>query len=500
MMIHKYPFSKHEGHVKEGLQKNNPLHSKAKANVTSPQTHDEQDLWADIGLSMKEPDVQEFREVLRELSAVYGQDETVRDTYFYLSGTINKADFLNQLSGGGPDLNNISHPLPKIHVQNHHRANGETIHPIYREEMEDFRTPTVDSDDVDEEWNLIGEAVSEKDIISLRESLQHLSETNLNGASSLRDIEMYLEGNMDLQETERFENELEVNNHLKADLELYQEIGLAMSEKDILELRSVLEDVTCRNHSSSRDLREIEDYVDALLPGEELDGFSTEMEENDDLKSAVILEKELRTAIREKGVMELRDNLRKVSVDVYTREEKSFLPLHKANRKFKKAGTVAAVLVLATGLSFYFQYQGETREEFLGKYLKPPQSVSSFRSAESSANQELETAFRFYNQVDYHSALQHFGNVLELEPSHQAAHFYSGASYQGLTRYNQAIHEYNMVLNHNDNIFVDQAEWYRALCYVRLGEMESAYTSLEAIETKNGYFARDARRLLKKLR
>ncbi len=499
-MIHKYPFSKHEEHVKVGLQKNDPLHTGAKANVTSPQTHNEQDLWTDIGLSLRETDVQEMRELLRNLSAAYDQEETMQDPCFYLSEAINKADFLDQPSGDAPDLKNISHPLPKIHVHNHCRANGETIHPIYKDEMEDFRSAPFDSDDADEEWTMIGEAVGEKDIIALRESLQHLSELNLNGISSLRDIETYLEGNMDRQDVARFEDEIKVNNRLKADMELYQEIGLAMSETDILKLRTVLEEITKRNYSTSRDLREIEDYVDSLLPGKELDDFSAELDENEDLKSAVYLEKELRTAIREDDIMELRDNLRKISVDVYTREEKSFLPIHKANNKIRKAGTVAAVLVFAVGLSFFFRYQGETREKFFGKYLIPPQAVSAFRSAESSANYELETAFRFYNQADYQNALLHFGNVLGLEPSHQAAHFYSGASYQGLTRYNQAIHEYNMVLNHNDNIFVDQAEWYRALCYVRLGEMKSAIAYLEAIKNKNGYYAKDARRLLKKLR
>ncbi len=499
-MIHKYPFSKHEGHVFDGLPKSNPLHPDAKANVTSPQTHNEPDLWDDIGLSLIEPDVQAIREVLRDLSASFDHEDATPESLFDLSETINKGEFLNQLPGGDPNLKNISQPLPKIHVHNHYRANGETIHPIYREEMGDILTASVDSDDANEEWNVIGEAVREKDIMALRESLQHLSETNLNGLSSLRDIEMYLEGNMDMQEIARFEDEIKVNHRLKADLELYQEIGLAMSEKDILELRSALEDVTCRNLSSSRDFREIEDYVDDLLAGGELDNFSAELDENDDLKASVNLEKDLRTAIGEDDVMGLREHLRKVSVDVYTRDEKSFLPLNKANRKFRKAGTVAAVLVLAAGLSFFFRYQGETKEEFLGKYLMPPQSVSTFRSAESSANQELETAFRFYNQADYQAALLHFGKVIELEPSHQAAHFYSGASHQGLTRYDQAIYEYNIVLNHNDNIFVDQAEWYRALCYVRLGEKDPAFTHLEAIATKNGYFAKDARRMLKRLR
>jgi Na+/glutamate symporter len=49
-------------------------------------------------------------------------------------------------------------------------------------------------------------------------------------------------------------------------------------------------------------------------------------------------------------------------------------------------------------------------------------------------------------------------------------------------------------------MFVEQAEWYRALCNFGLGNKKTAITQLEAINNKNGYFEKDAKSLLKQLK
>jgi hypothetical protein len=69
-----------------------------------------------------------------------------------------------------------------------------------------------------------------------------------------------------------------------------------------------------------------------------------------------------------------------------------------------------------------------------------------------------------------------------------------------MERFDEAIPEYSRVIKHGDNMFVEEAEWYRALCYVKLGKKDSAREQLLAIINRNGYYAADAKAVLRKNR
>ena len=69
-----------------------------------------------------------------------------------------------------------------------------------------------------------------------------------------------------------------------------------------------------------------------------------------------------------------------------------------------------------------------------------------------------------------------------------------------LEKYSEAIPEYSKVVAQGDNMFVEEAEWYRALCYLKLGNNETAKRQLVGIINRNSYFASDAKAVLRKNR
>jgi tetratricopeptide (TPR) repeat protein len=78
--------------------------------------------------------------------------------------------------------------------------------------------------------------------------------------------------------------------------------------------------------------------------------------------------------------------------------------------------------------------------------------------------------------------------------------FYKGASLQNLGKYDDAILAYSKVLNHGDNLFLEEAEWYRCLCYLKMGNKVTARNELLAVLKRNGHFESDAKVLLRRLK
>ncbi|MBK6282907.1 MAG: hypothetical protein IPF54_09790 [Draconibacterium sp.] len=78
--------------------------------------------------------------------------------------------------------------------------------------------------------------------------------------------------------------------------------------------------------------------------------------------------------------------------------------------------------------------------------------------------------------------------------------FYKAASLQGLENYNSAIVEYSKVINHGDNLFVEEAEWYRSLCYLKLKNYEKSRSELYAVIERKGHFENDAKAIIRRLK
>jgi tetratricopeptide (TPR) repeat protein len=71
---------------------------------------------------------------------------------------------------------------------------------------------------------------------------------------------------------------------------------------------------------------------------------------------------------------------------------------------------------------------------------------------------------------------------------------------QNLERFEEAIPQYSKVIEHGDNMFVEEAEWYKALCYLKLERKDLAKEQLVAIINRNGYYANNAKAILKRTR
>jgi tetratricopeptide (TPR) repeat protein len=95
-------------------------------------------------------------------------------------------------------------------------------------------------------------------------------------------------------------------------------------------------------------------------------------------------------------------------------------------------------------------------------------------------------------------------NILEQMPESNIEYpvfdFYKAASFQRLEKLDDAIAGYTKVINHGDNLFVEESEWYRSLCYLKTGDKERAKTELLAVIERKGHFENDAKAVIRRLK
>jgi len=67
-------------------------------------------------------------------------------------------------------------------------------------------------------------------------------------------------------------------------------------------------------------------------------------------------------------------------------------------------------------------------------------------------------------------------------------------------KYPEAKQSFGRVIDDKDNLFVDQARWYLALCYLNTNETKKAKELFLTISKENGIYQNDAKKIMKGLK
>lgn len=484
----------------QGLMNDDQMMEFEKQLEEDSQLHEDLLLIQEIEAAISETDTNQLR---MQINSVMNEKPITSEK---LSAQFNLAEetllegFVDQLPLD-QDIIEYLEALPKIHIENHHRNDAEVIHQVYKDQQK--KTEIVEDEDVftlNDEWFDMEEAIQEKDVMNLRESLKQIQTTVYAHNYSIEEMESYMEGSMSSNQLELFEEELTVNAALNADVELLFDLDEALSETDIFELRESVQLIMAKETSSSHSLSDIESFIYDELDDEIRDSLANEIYENDDLRAELNLIRELDEALAEKDILQLRDELRSLSVEMAVTEEKSIIPFNHSAIGLKRLVSVAAVLLMILGSSLMIRFLATPSGSVSDLYNDSPVAITSFRSAVPDVNSQLLSGFELYNNNDFSGALSYFQKVLQVDNVNAAAHFYAGASHQNLEEFGKAVRQYKNVIEHNDNIFVEQAEWYMGLCLVQLNEKEKAMAVLEAIISRDSFYQEKAEVLLKKLK
>ncbi len=241
----------------------------------------------------------------------------------------------------------------------------------------------------------------------------------------------------------------------------------------------------------------VERYLSKTMDKEELTWFKEEMEVNPDLAEEVRMHQDIGKAILNDETLEFRAQIS----SLFEKEEKPVT----STRKFRiphavrvAVASLAALIVLGTGIYIYTHRTIPT-DKLFQMYYEPFDGVMNVRSNNSQVADLLLTAMNKYGNQEFESALLLFETVLAKDMENITSRFYSGISYMETKRFGTAESTFKGVIDHDDNLFIEHAEWYLSLCYIKTGDKDKAEVLLESIAGSDSYYSRTARRLVRNL-
>lgn len=197
---------------------------------------------------------------------------------------------------------------------------------------------------------------------------------------------------------------------------------------------------------------------------------------------------ELYNAISDENKLALRETLNAV----HNKEVQNNYMISIFSWKVQSIAASIAVFLLV-GASFLFNMNDPlTNQELFGQYYTTESSILNVRSGNTADFSPLNEGMQYFEQKNYNKAL----NAFKLDADNVVVKLYSGFSYMELQQYDQAISEFEDIIDQNDNLFIDQAEWNLGLCYIITNNTDQAKETLTKITNSNTIYNIRAQQLL----
>jgi tetratricopeptide (TPR) repeat protein len=174
------------------------------------------------------------------------------------------------------------------------------------------------------------------------------------------------------------------------------------------------------------------------------------------------------------------------------------IPTVFTKRKFYYYAAASAALLIATGgLVQRLSGPEMNNSGVFDKYYAPYEVTVTYRSGNTEVDRLLLNALERYEEKDYEYALVLFEEVLESRQNDMAVNLYSGISYMEEEKYQKATTSFSNIIADKDNLFIEQAKWYLAMCYLKTEKAEKAQDVLKEIINEESYYKEQAARVLK---
>jgi tetratricopeptide (TPR) repeat protein len=240
----------------------------------------------------------------------------------------------------------------------------------------------------------------------------------------------------------------------------------------------------------------ISKYLEGELDAITAARFEEDMEKDPGLRDEMDLYKQVDKALSDSEVMELRMQLH----DMH--EQHAYSTHSGSGKKYKSVLriSVAATLALFLGFSaINFFWIGNT-QRLVDKYFQPYQVTSTNRSGDTEADKTLQIALEKYQSQQYKEAVILFEKAIENDPGKIGIQLYSGISYFEIAEYLKAVKSFTKVIEHQDNLYIEQAKWYLGLCYLKTEEKEKAIKQFRELVDSDSFYSAKAKTILKRLR
>ncbi|MFO7575679.1 MAG: tetratricopeptide repeat protein [Bacteroidales bacterium] len=240
----------------------------------------------------------------------------------------------------------------------------------------------------------------------------------------------------------------------------------------------------------------IERYISDEMKPEEKAWFEKELDGDPALRKELNLRKETDEILRrDSDIRALRNKIRVIAAD-HTRKKP-------ATVRISVAKYAAAITLFILAGSTIWLFSGKlSNEEIFEQYytVVPVAGESVSRSLSLSPDDAYIQAVNEYKKGDYDKAISLFLQYTTLEEDNPELYMMLGNSYAEKEQFTEAGANYRRVIDHNDNLYIEDANWMLALCYLRTGDSEKARMQLSMIASSDSRHSRNAVKALRKLK
>lgn len=237
----------------------------------------------------------------------------------------------------------------------------------------------------------------------------------------------------------------------------------------------------------------IEQYIDNELNAEGRKKVEALLASNNEFSQEFNLRMDVNNAIVERDIISLRRSLE----DIYRNsKEDTGTTIRKLYEKKWHFAAASATILILLGSILLTNQKTPNAENLFNSYYHAETSIMVTRSSNIDIDNDVRTALQFYSNADYQKAIDIFENNQE----NIISKFYLGLSLIETNNYGKAKESFQSVLDHNDNLFIEQAEWYKALCLLKLEENNEAIKLFTSIENSNSLFKVQASEILQSIK
>lgn len=241
----------------------------------------------------------------------------------------------------------------------------------------------------------------------------------------------------------------------------------------------------------------ISKYLEGELNPLEARDFEEALGLDHELQEEMDLYRDVDEALSDTEVLDLRAQLDEIHEELSPQIEKKVRKSSKRVLRYAVAASVAVVVSLGT-YGLLFKKVNDNR--IVSQFYKPYDVTLVNRSAATEINSLMGEAMYLYDNMKYQEAIVLFEKILEVNPEYTASFLYSGISYLELKEYTKAGMLFNKVIEHNDNLYLEQANWYLGMVYLITNDKEKARKQFKKIKKSDGIYSDEAARILRKLK
>ena len=234
-----------------------------------------------------------------------------------------------------------------------------------------------------------------------------------------------------------------------------------------------------------------ERYLEGDLSDQEQMDFESKLKSDSNLAEEFEMYKSVRSEISvkiesEDKLLSLKETLDALNTEhfkeVETEESQpAEAKVVRMNRRVWLTVAAAAAVLIAVFLVF-----NPFQSEWTNQYADLPTANFSERG---TPEDDLLIAAESYNAGDYKKAVGAFTTYLATNPDDAEAHLFKALSMMGNSEYEDAIDELETIQSGN-SLFVEDAQWYRAIAYLQLGLNDKCLVVLSQIEKGSRWFGK----------